>query len=115
VYNFLLDNRVKENANGKIMVGIYHNFAKSHNSVINLVKTRKNLVPKYKNMNLISDTNKLIPQSIIPDDFISIEPQLIMNKIMEFSVPSIVYGENLVYHNFDFCEAFYLKCFKGKF
>jgi hypothetical protein len=31
IYNFLLDNQVKENANGKIMVGIYHNFARLHN------------------------------------------------------------------------------------
>lgn len=31
VYNFLLDNIIKENANGKIIAGIFHNYAKLHN------------------------------------------------------------------------------------
>jgi len=31
IYNFLLDNIIKDNANGKILVGIYHNFAVLHN------------------------------------------------------------------------------------
>lgn len=31
VYNFLLDNIIKDNANGKIIAGIFHNYAKLHN------------------------------------------------------------------------------------
>jgi hypothetical protein len=115
VYNFVLDNRVKENANGKIMVGIYNNFAKAHNAVVGLIRTRKNLVPKYKNMNIICETHRPIPQAISRDDYINVGEKVLMAKIMEYSMPSIVYGESMVHHNFDFCEAFFLQRFKGKF
>lgn len=37
-----------------------------------------------------------------------------MKKLLEASVSSIKYGENLVYHNFDFCEAYFLTKLKGR-
>lgn len=37
-----------------------------------------------------------------------------MDKILQASVPSIIYGEDLVYHNFDSCEAYFLHKLKGK-
>jgi hypothetical protein len=46
---------------------------------------------------------------------IELDDEEIMSKIMDFSVPSIKYGENIVYHNFDFCEAFFLQKIKEKF
>jgi hypothetical protein len=55
------------------MVGIYNNFAKNHNAVVIQLKTRKNLIPKYKNINMFSDNNKCIPQCISSDDFIFIQ------------------------------------------
>jgi hypothetical protein len=45
---------VKENPGGKVMVGIYNNFAKAHNEVLNNFRTRKNLIPKYKNITIFS-------------------------------------------------------------
>jgi hypothetical protein len=67
-----LDNQLKENANGKIMVGIYYNFAKVHNAAVSQLKTRKNLVAKYKNINIFAEGRKLIPQFITEEDFIMI-------------------------------------------
>lgn len=37
-----------------------------------------------------------------------------MDKILQASVPSIIYGEDLVYHNFDSCQAYFLHKLKGK-
>jgi hypothetical protein len=67
-----LDNKVKENYNGKIIVGIYNNFAKNHNPVVSQLRLRKNQIAKYKNINMFSDAHKFYPQSMSNDDFIVI-------------------------------------------
>jgi hypothetical protein len=55
------------------------------------------------------------PQDISAESFIELKGEDIINKIMEFSVPSARYGENLVHHNFDFCEAYFLSTLKRKY
>jgi hypothetical protein len=62
IYNFLLDNQVQDNANGKIMVRIYHNFAKFHNETLRQLRARKNMIPKYRNWNILMKNYKLSPQ-----------------------------------------------------
>jgi hypothetical protein len=54
------------------MVGIYHNFAKTHNSVINQLKVKKNIIPKYKNITIFPEGEKINPQFISEEDFIII-------------------------------------------
>jgi hypothetical protein len=113
--NFLLENRVKENPFGKVIVGIYHNFAKAHNEILNNIKSRKSQILKYKHISIYLENNRINPQEISRDNFIELKEEEILTKIMEFSVPSVKYGENIVYHNFDFCEAFFLHALKRKF
>ena len=52
---FLPDNISKENANGKVIIGLLHNYASLHNEALTIIKSRKNQVSKYRKMNLFLD------------------------------------------------------------
>lgn len=75
VYNFLLDNILKENAAGKIITGIFSNYAKTQNELTGVLKNRKNLIPKYKKQNIFSNEYKKNPQHLVEEDYIIIEEE----------------------------------------
>ena len=55
-----------------IVTGIFHNYALSLNEALGLMNARKNMIPKFRNKEILVDSKKIDPQKIIKDNNIEI-------------------------------------------
>lgn len=100
---FLVDSLENTNYHGKMLSGVMHLFAASHNQLIKDIEDMKQGVPEMRDVQMFPE-RKYLPQKITENDILRMDESSIEKYVNNCSSSSVKYGNGIPLYNFELIQ-----------